>query len=265
MSPSAIIDEPDFLSTVVDEAKAAPPSPCPQAPGREDYPSVEYYDHLARTYEGAFSHDIGLLEFIERTLRELPTKAKVLDIGCGTGKPVSYTMAAHGHDLHGVDLSGAMIDLSMKCVPTGSFTQADMLNYTPRFEKTNTPPDFDVIFTIFSLFCLSREEMKTMASKISSWLKPNGLWCIGTICAEDFKTTPSMYDADGLCATDVEMMFMGSICCSMTAFTKQGWESVIEAAGFEITYTKSDLFTPRPSAGIASDDEMHYYIMARKM
>ncbi|KAF7955468.1 uncharacterized protein EAE97_000727 [Botrytis byssoidea] len=265
MSPSAITDEPDFLSTVVDEAKAAPPSPCPQAPAKGDYPSVEYYDHLARTYEGAFSHDIGLLEFIERTLRELPTKAKVLDIGCGTGKPVSYTMAAHGHYLHGVDLSGAMIDRSMKCVPTGSFTQADMLNYTPRFEKTNNPPDFDVIFTIFSLFFLSREEMTSMASKISSWLKPDGLWCIGTICAEDFKTTPSMYDADGLCATDVEMMFMGSICCSMTAFTKKGWESVIEAAGFEITFTKSDLFTPRPSAGIASDDEMHYYIMARKM
>ncbi|KAF7862937.1 uncharacterized protein EAF02_010486 [Botrytis sinoallii] len=226
-------------------------------------PSVEYYDHLARTYEGAFSHDIGLREFIERTLLELPHNAKVLDVGCGTGKPVSYTMAAHGHNVHGLDLSGAMVDLSMKCVPTGSFTQAHMLDYTPQFQ--NNTPDFDVIFTIFSLFCLSREDMMTMASKMFNWLKPNGLLCIGTICAEDFKTTPSMYDADGLCATNVEMTFMGSKCSSMTAFTKQGWKSVIEAAGFEIIHTKSDLFTPRPSADIASDDEMHYYIMARKM
>ncbi|TGO27765.1 hypothetical protein BPAE_0037g00510 [Botrytis paeoniae] len=172
-------------------------------------------------------------------------------------------MAAHGHDVHGLDLSGAMVDLSMKCVPTGAFTQADMLNYTPQFQ--NNTPDFDVIFTIFSLFCLSREEMNTMASKMFSWLKPNGLLCIGTICAEDFKTTPSMYDADKLCATNVEMMFMGSKCSSMTAFTKQGWKSLIEAAGFEIMHTKSDLFTPRPSTSIASDDEMHYFIMARKI
>ncbi|KAF5875580.1 putative 2-heptaprenyl naphthoquinone protein [Botrytis fragariae] len=228
--PSAIIDESNFLSAVVGEAKAAP--------------SSHYYDHLARTYEGAFSHDIGLRVFIERTLLELPNNSKVLDIGCGTGKPVSYTMAAHGHNVHGLDLSGAMVDLSMKC---------------------NNTPDFDVIFTIFSLFCLSREEMTTMASKMFSWLKPNGLLCIGTICAEDFRTTPSMYDADGLCATGVEMMFMGSKCSSMTAFTKQGWKGLIEAAGFEIIHTKSDLFTPRPSAGIASDDEMHYYIMARKI
>ncbi|KAF7921188.1 uncharacterized protein EAE98_008614 [Botrytis deweyae] len=263
MSPSAIIDESNFLPTVVDGAKAAPPSPCPLAPGKGEFPSVEYYDHLARTYEGAFSHDIGLREFIERTLLELPNNAKVLDVGCGTGKPVSYTMAAHGHDVHGLDLSGAMVDLSMKCVPTGSFTQAHMLDYTPQFQ--NNTPDFDVIFTIFSLFCLSREEMTTMASKMFSWLKPNGLLCIGTICAEDFKTTPSMYDADRQCATNVGMMFMGSKCSSMTAFTKQGWKSVIEAAGFEIIHTKSDLFTPRPSADIASDDEMHYYIMARKM
>ncbi|KAF7907725.1 uncharacterized protein EAF01_005311 [Botrytis porri] len=263
MSPSAIIDESNVLSTVVGEAKIAPSIPCPTAPVKGEFPSVEYYDHIAKTYEGAFSHDIGLQEFIERTLLELPNNPKTLDIGCGTGKPVSYTMAALGHDVHGVDLSGAMVDRSMKCVPTGSFTQAHMLDYTPQFQ--NDTPDFDVIFAIFSLFCLSREETTTMVSKIFSWLKPNGLLCIGTICAEDFKTTPSMYDADGLCATDVEMMFLGSKCSTMTAFTRQGWKKVIEAAGFEITYTKSDLFTPRPSAGIASDDEMHYYIMARKI
>ncbi|KAM0138663.1 hypothetical protein ACHAQE_007297 [Botrytis cinerea] len=262
MSPSAIIDDAKSISTVISEAKLAPSSLHSLAAGEAEFPSIEYYDHLAKIYEGAFSHDIGLREFIERTLLELPKNSKVLDIGCGTGKPVSYTMAAHGHNVHGLDLSGAMVDLSSKCVPTGSFTQANMLEYSPQLH--NNTPDIDVIFTIFSLFCLSRKEMSTMASKMSSWLKPNGLLCIGTICAEDFKTTPSMYDADGLCATNVEMTFMGSKCSSMTAFTKQGWKSVIEAAGFEIIYTKSDLFTPRPSAGIASDDEMHYFIMARK-
>ncbi|ESZ99313.1 hypothetical protein SBOR_0297 [Sclerotinia borealis F-4128] len=261
MPPSAIIDEPKFITTIIGEVKLAPPSL--SKPGEAEFPSVEYYNHLAKVYEDAFSHDVGLQEFIERTLLELPNNAKVLDVGCGTGKPVSCTMAAHGHNVHGIDLSSAMIELSLKCVPTASFEQANMLEYTPRFR--NNTPDIDIIFAIFSLFCLTRQEMTTMASKMFDWLKPNGLLCVGTICAEDFETTSSMYDADGLCATDVEMTFMGSRCSSMTAFTKQGWRNVIEEAGFEIIHTKSNLFVPRPSPGVASDDEMHYFIMARKM
>ncbi|RAL62272.1 hypothetical protein DID88_004839 [Monilinia fructigena] len=262
MPPSAISDVHKFTSTIIGETKIALPSSLLQL--KEDrFSSIEYYDDLAKVYEDAFSHDMGLHEFIEMTLLELPSTAKVLDIGCGTGKPVSYTMAAHGHRVHGIDLSGAMIELSLKRVPSGSFEQVNMLKYSPQFLK-NTP-DIDVIFAIFSLFYLSRKETATMISKMFNWLKPNGLLCIGTISAEDFETIPSMYDVDGLCATDVEMTFMGSRCSSMTAFTKQGWKSVIEAAGFEIIYTKKNLFVPRPSPGVASDDEMHYFIMVRKI
>lgn len=259
MSPSDIIDQPRLTSNVISEPKIA--SPSLTKPEEAQFPSIEYYDHLAKVYEDAFSHDNGLQDFIETTLLELPSNAKVLDVGCGTGKPVSYAMAAHGHNVHGLDLSGAMVELSRKRVPAGSFEQANMLEYTPRF-RDNTP-DIDVIFAIFSLFCLSRKDMATTASKMFSWLKPNGLLCIGTICAEDFVTKP-IFDADGMFSSQVEMTFMGSRCSDMKAFTRQGWKDVIEAAGFELTYTNSDLFTPRPFSGVASDDEMHYYIMARK-
>ncbi|KAG4027751.1 hypothetical protein MFRU_027g00440 [Monilinia fructicola] len=262
MPPSAISDEHKFTPTLICETKIAPPLIL-QEQEEAELPSIEYYDDLAKVYENAFSHDKGLHEFIEMTLLELPSTAKVLDIGCGTGKPVSYAMAANGHKVHGIDLSSAMIELSRKRVPSGSFEQANMLKYSPRFP--NNTPDIDAIFAVFSLFYLSRKDTATMISKMFNWLKPNGLLCIGTISAEDFETTPSMYDADGLCATDVEMTFMGSRCSSMTAFTKQGWKSVIESAGFEITHTKSNLFVPRPSPGVASDDEMHYFVMARKI
>jgi 2-polyprenyl-3-methyl-5-hydroxy-6-metoxy-1,4-benzoquinol methylase len=169
-------------------------------------------------------------------------------------------MAANGHRVHGIDLSPAMIELCRRQVPNGRFEAANMLEYNP-----TEIIDADIIFTIFSLFCLGgRKETALMASKLYKWLKPNGILCLGTICAEDLRTTPEMYDIDGFCANDVTMTFMGSETL-MTAFTKEGWKQVLREAGFEIFYTQIDLFVPRRTPDIASDHEMHYFIMARKV
>jgi len=161
--------------------------------------------------------------------------------------------------VQGIDLSPAMIELCRRQVPNGHFKAVNMLKYSPA-ERI----DADMIFTIFCLFCLgSRKETALTVNKLYKWLKPNGILCLGTICAEDLRTTPEMYDHDGLCANDVTMTFMGSE-TSMTAFTKEGWKQVLREAGFEIFYTQMDLFVLRRSPDIASDNEMHYFIMARK-
>jgi hypothetical protein len=60
-------------------------------------PSVHYYDELAASYEDAFSNDPGLQKFIQAALDLLPANSKDFDVGCGTGKPVSTTMATNGH------------------------------------------------------------------------------------------------------------------------------------------------------------------------
>jgi ubiquinone/menaquinone biosynthesis C-methylase UbiE len=223
-------------------------------------PSVTYYDELAESYQDAFSHDIGLQTCINDALVLLEPNSKVLDVGCGTGKPVAATSAAHGHQIQGIDLSPAMIDLCRKQIPSGQFEVANMLEYDPV-----KPIDADIVFTIFSLFCLGgRKETVFMFGKLYKWLKPSGILCIGTISAEDLKTTEDMYEEDGLCANNVTMTFLGSETGGMTAFTKMGWKLVLEEVGFEIFYTKEDLFVPKAKAGVASDDEMHYFIMARK-
>lgn len=221
-------------------------------------PTVDYYDELAKTYESAFSHDAGLHKFIEAVLSQLPPHSQILDVGCGTGKPVSTTMATHGHQVLGIDLSQAMIAQCRRQVPNGHFEQAHMLEWNPR-ERLQA----DGIFCILSLFLLSRAEMAIMASKLASWLQPDGILCIGTIAAEDLQTKPEMFDEAGLCASGVEMTFMGSR-CAMTAFTKEGWRRMLAEAGFEVFYTQADLFVPRRSPEIPSDDEMHYFMMARK-
>jgi 2-polyprenyl-3-methyl-5-hydroxy-6-metoxy-1,4-benzoquinol methylase len=95
-------------------------------------PSAEFFDGIGIKYEEAFAHDIGLQNFIGKALSVLPPKAKVLDIGCGTGKPTSSMIAANGHNLHGIDLSPVMVELSRKNVPLGAFEVADMLHFNPK-------------------------------------------------------------------------------------------------------------------------------------
>jgi SAM-dependent methyltransferase len=221
-------------------------------------PDIPYYDELALSYESAFSHDPGLHAFIQRALTYLPPKSQVLDIGCGTGKPVSTTMAASGHSVTGIDLSSAMIEQCRAQVPTGTFYQSSMLTWTP-----SQAPDAQAIFTIFSLFMLSKKELASMLSKMHGWLRDDGVLCLGTICAEDLETRREMWDEKGECASGVEMMFMGSR-CKMTAFTKEGWKSMLREAGFEVFFLKKELFVPKAAPGVETDDEMHCFIMAKK-
>jgi cyclopropane fatty-acyl-phospholipid synthase-like methyltransferase len=218
-------------------------------------PSAEFFDGIGIKYEEAFAHDIGLQNFIGKALSVLPPKAKVLDIGCGTGKPTSSMIAANGHNLHGIDLSPVMVELSRKNVPLGAFEVADMLHFNPK-EK------FDAAFMNFSMFDVTRDQMSTVASKWREWISENGFLFIGTMVAEDFRTKPDMFDADGMCVHGVAKQFMGKTIAN-SYYTKEGWKQLLLEGGFEIVETEADLF--QPPAEAMCDDEPHYFITARKV
>ena len=48
----------------------------------------------------------------------------------------------------------------------------------------------------------------------------------------------------------------------MTLFTKQGWNKLLEGAGFEIVHAETDWFSPPASA--ECDDDPHYFVIAKK-
>ncbi len=213
----------------------------------------EFFDSLGVDYENAFGHDQGLHKFIEKVLTLLPPCSKVLDVGCGTGNPVSSTLASNGHKVTGIDIGPSMVELSRKAVPSGEFEVADMTKYVPK-EKMNA------IFNILSLFLLSREGLEDMSKKWREWLLPGGLVCICTFGAEDLKPTKEMYDEDGMCASGMEFLFMGQK-VQLTLMTKEGWKRMLEAAGFEIVETMEDYFEPKAD----SQAEFHHFIIARKV
>ena len=220
--------------------------------------NAEFYSSLASKYEDAFGHDAGLLTFIHNILSDLPPRALVLDVGCGTGKPVASSLAAAGHRILGIDISPAMVELSRKAVPSGTFEVADMRSYQP--------PEgirLDAVFNILSLFMLDREGIESMAEKWSLWLPAGGLLCICTIPAEDCSPDEKGhgYDPDGLCARDIGCRFMGAQ-TSVTLFTRKGWAALLEKQGFDIVKTMTEMHVPPEEAD--SDPESHFFIVAKK-
>ncbi|MCJ1422955.1 hypothetical protein MMC29_000836 [Sticta canariensis] len=218
--------------------------------------TAEFYNKLGMHYENLYGYEPGLHEIVHRFLDLLPVSdARVLDCGCGTGKPVAHMIAARGHRVCGIDVSPIMVDLSRKQVPTGSFECANMLEYEAATD------DFHGIVVSLALFGFDREEMTAMAPKWFQWLQPGGLLILVVNGAEDRGATPEMYDSDGECARGIPSRFMNRN-ANITLFTKQGWNNLVIKAGFEIVYTETRPFVPPAEAG--SKDEMRYYMIARK-
>ncbi|MCJ1462860.1 hypothetical protein MMC07_001463 [Pseudocyphellaria aurata] len=218
--------------------------------------NAEFYSQLGMQYEKFYGHDAAHREIISRFLDLLPaSNARVLDCGCGTGKPASHMIAARGYRLCGIDVSQTMIDLCRKQVPTGSFACVNMLEYEAPANN------FDGIVVSLSLFELGREQLTSMVSKWFRWLQPIGILLLVVNGAEGHETTPEMYDSDGECARGILSRFMNRTAAT-TLFTKQGWNNLVTKAGFEIVCTEEVPFVPSAEAG--STSELRYHVIARK-
>ena len=213
----------------------------------------DFFDSIGKTYESAYAHDDGLLELLQSAIAELPKETLVLDVGCGTGKPVSSTLAANGYRVMGIDRSKVMIDLCRMQVPEASFEQVDMLDYDPMSK-------FGAIFAIFCTFALSRPQTVDLLRKLSQWLSPQGKLYIGTIVADDYPTEPSHYDTDGLYASGMDNQFMSQT-VTISLLSKQGWETFLREQGLQILETSSREFQPAAQCG----KEQHYFIKAEKI
>jgi trans-aconitate methyltransferase len=103
--------------------------------------------------------------WIDRFMSLLPAGAAVLDLGCGGGEPVAFSMAAHGFRITGVDSSATLITLCQERMPDQRWIRADMrlLSLGTRFEGVLAwdsffhlkPDDQRAMFSIFAAHAAS--------------------------------------------------------------------------------------------------------------
>lgn len=84
------------------------------------------YDALAGDYQRAR----GDSEYDEQCLDDLgerlPSDARVLDAGCGDGRPVSTRLSDHGVDVVSLDFSRTQVELASMRLGSDSLVQGDM-------------------------------------------------------------------------------------------------------------------------------------------
>lgn len=210
----------------------------------------ELYDDIGQAYEVAFEGVDGQLASLKWVIEQLaPHKpAKVIDIGCGTGRPVCSQLAAAGHNVLGIDVSEAMVEAARKNVPDALFLQKDMRDFEA------APESYDAITVYFSfLASVTQDDIRAFMKRIYGWLKPGGVFIFGTVW---------------FAGNNVKVRWMGRPIIVSSLSAGDAVVSVREA-GFDVVKDTRSWFTPKGvEAGIckAEDvwEEPHVFVYAKK-
>ena len=69
--------------------------------------------------------------YLDTLLAPLPPGSTVLDLGCGTGRPMAEQVVASGHRVIGVDQSEAMLEQARRRLPDQCWLLSPMERYVP--------------------------------------------------------------------------------------------------------------------------------------
>jgi SAM-dependent methyltransferase len=125
------------------------------------------YDAVAGDYPTRRSPTIGIT-FVERWARSLPASAEVLELGCGTGLPISRVL--HGLDLrlYALDASPRMVAAFRRNLPEVPVA-CEAAERSAFFSRR-----FDAAIAWGLLFLLDASAQAALIRKVADVLRPGG-------------------------------------------------------------------------------------------
>lgn len=129
------------------------------------------YDSIAERFDEARAAGEFGWPFVERLLAlagaGLSGPPRVLDAGCGAGRPILKRLAERGCAVTGIDASEKMCALARRHVPRARVLCADML-------EVDLDETFDAVIAWDSLFHMPRERHAEAYARFAGWLRPGG-------------------------------------------------------------------------------------------
>lgn len=133
------------------------------------------YDRISRSYT-------ALVESMDPSVRKkyltvlqdsLPPGARVLELGCGSGVPMTRQLARRFR-VTGLELSPGQVSQAQRNVPQASFVQGDMA------ELCFAASSFDAVAAFYSLTHVPRAEHHLVLAEAQRVLRPGGLLLVTT-------------------------------------------------------------------------------------
>jgi SAM-dependent methyltransferase len=95
----------------------------------------ESYDRIAPAWDRARVGFYGReRDYVDVLLEGLPAGSEVLDLGCGTGRPIAEYVLARGHCVTGVDQAGELLAIARMHFPQAHWIESRLENFIPRQE-----------------------------------------------------------------------------------------------------------------------------------
>jgi trans-aconitate methyltransferase len=135
------------------------------------------YERNAARFDAERTKGLHERVWLDRFTDGLPTGARVLDVGCGTGDPIADHLADRGFRVTGVDASQEMLRLARSRRPVGDWRLADM-------RALDLGQRFGGILGWNSFFHLTRDEQRAVLPRLAAHLEPGGALML-TVGPED--------------------------------------------------------------------------------
>jgi len=194
------------------------------------------FDRIGETYEQAFSDREAQLGLGRALIAGLPSRARVLDHGCGAGLPTARQLADAGLEVLGVDESERMLRLARERVPAARFEQRDLRDLDPALGT------FDAVTSFFALLMLPRADIPGVLTGLAARMREGGLLALGMVAG----------DLDA-----VEIEFLG-VPIAVSAYPTAELSAVVAGAGFEVLQSDE---VQVPGAG---GTETQQFLLARR-
>ena len=127
---------------------------------------IEIYKKHARAWTELRGDFLYEKEWLDLFLSLIPVHSTLLDLGCGSGKPIADYLIQQGHTLIGVDSSDVMIAMAQKNFPKQTWVQADM-------RTVELDQKFNAILAWDSFFHLIPDDQRQMFAQFAQFSVTN--------------------------------------------------------------------------------------------
>lgn len=129
----------------------------------------ETYNKIASNYEKEYGNDLSDAPYIDSFLSQVEGNY-ILDMGCGPGTLSKY-IANKGYNVDAIDYSEEMLKIAREKINNVNFIQMDMRN-------VEMNKKYNGIMLAYSLFHISKDEVKNVLPKYYDLLEDNGVMLI---------------------------------------------------------------------------------------